>query len=69
MSSVASTECLRCHAELQSMGIEEFRIGGTSGGWKMLFGEWAELGEQMINLEMHACPSCRMVELRVPTGG
>ena len=69
MSSVASTECLRCHAELQSMGIEEFRIGGTSGGWKMLFGEWAELGEQMINLEMLACSSCRMVELRVPVGG
>jgi hypothetical protein len=69
MSTVASTECLRCHAQTQSMGIEEFRVGGTSGGWKMLFGEWAELGEQMIQLEMLACPSCRMVELRAPAGG
>ncbi|MGZ4149528.1 MAG: hypothetical protein ACXVQJ_05780 [Actinomycetota bacterium] len=69
MSTVASTECLRCHEAMQSMGVEEFRVGGTSGGWKMLFGEWAELGEQMIQLEMLACPSCRMVELRVPAGG
>ena len=60
--------CLRCGNEMGSMGIEEFRIGGTSGGWKLLFGEWAELGEQMIKLEILACPSCRYVEFRVPIG-
>ena len=38
--------CLRCGAQLQSIGQEEFRIGGTSGGWKMLFGEWAELSDE-----------------------
>jgi hypothetical protein len=27
------------------MGVEEFRVGGSTGGWKMLFGELAELGE------------------------
>ncbi len=69
MATTVSTECLRCHDVMQSMGVEAFRVGGTSGGWKMLFGEWAELGEQMIQLEAFACPSCRMVELRVPEGG
>jgi hypothetical protein len=58
--------CLRCGAELSAVGLEKFRVGGTSGGWKMLFGELAELGEDMIELEVFACPSCRKVELRVP---
>ena len=52
------------------MGVETFRIGGTSGGWKMLFGELAELGEEMIPFEVFACGTCRRVEMRLPqTGG
>ncbi len=57
--------CLRCGAPLNSMGVEEFRVGGTTGGWKLLFGEWAELGEQMLRFEIWACGTCRHVELRV----
>ncbi len=59
--------CLGCGGALQSMGVERFRVGGTSGGWKLLFGEWAELGEQLLPLEMLACAVCRRVEIRVPT--
>ena len=59
--------CLRCGTALHSIGIEQFRIGGTSGGWKLLFGEWAEVGEEMLSLDVLACPRCRKVELRVPT--
>jgi hypothetical protein len=44
------------------MGIEDFRVGGNSGGWKLLFGEWAELGEGMLKLEVFACGSCGKVE-------
>ena len=58
--------CLRCGAELDSLGIEEFRVGGTTGGWKLLFGEWAELGEDKLKLEVRACTTCRTVDLRVP---
>lgn len=58
--------CLRCGAALQSLGDEEFRVGGTSGGWKLLFGELAELGEGMLKLEVRACQSCGQVDLRVP---
>jgi hypothetical protein len=47
------------------MGVEEFRVGGTSGGWKLLFGEFAELGEGMLKLEVLACGSCGKVELRM----
>jgi hypothetical protein len=59
-------ECLRCGAQLQSAGIEEFRVGGTSGGWKLLFGEWAELGEGMLKMEVRYCQACGQVDLRLP---
>ena len=59
-------KCLRCGATGQSLGVEEFRVGGTSGGWKLFFGEWAELGEEMFKLEVRACPRCAHVEFRVP---
>jgi ribosomal protein S27AE len=58
--------CLRCGSALHSMGVEEFRVGGTTGGWKLLFGEWAELGEDMLKLEVRACKNCGQVEFRVP---
>lgn len=63
-SPVSDSVCLRCGGTLQSMGVEQFRVGGTSGGWKLLFGEWAELGEQMLPLELWACGRCRRVEMR-----
>lgn len=44
-------------------GQDSFRIGGTSGGWKLLFGEWAELGEDMLPLLVYICPKCGKIEL------
>ena len=61
--------CLRCGGPLKSIGVEQFRVGGSSGGWKMLFGEWAELGEEMLSLEVLACLRCRRVEMRIPEEG
>jgi len=46
--------------------VEEFRVGGTSGGWKLLIGEWAELGEGMMKFEVLYCTNCAKVELRLP---
>jgi len=61
--------CLGCQGPLSSLGREAFRVGGTSGGWKLLFGEWAELGEDKVPLDVFACQRCRRVELRVPATG
>ena len=58
--------CLRCGATIESLGVEQFRVGGSSGGWKLLFGEWAELGEELLSLEVLGCLRCRKVEMRVP---
>jgi len=41
----------------------DFRVGGTGGGWKLLLGEWAELGESMIPLQVYVCPRCGRIEL------
>jgi len=41
-------------------------VGGVSGGWHLLGGALADLGEGMLDLEVFACPRCRKVELRVP---
>ena len=60
----ARLDCLRCGSRIESMGIEEFRTGGTSGGIKLLIGEWGELGEQKLPFELLVCPSCRYTEFR-----
>lgn len=62
----AGVRCLRCEVELRDLGSAEFRIGGTKGGWKLFFGEWAELGEDMVELDLLVCPTCRHVEFRLP---
>ncbi len=56
-------QCSHCGGTMQSAGVREFRTGGTTGGWKLFLGEWAELGEEMLPLELWYCPSCRKVEL------
>lgn len=44
--------------------MQQFRVGGTSGGAKLFLGEWAELGESMLPMEVLYCNSCGRVELR-----
>ena len=58
--------CLRCRRELTSLGTPSFRIGGSSGPAHLIFGNWAELGESTVDLEVLACDSCGHVELRLP---
>jgi hypothetical protein len=58
--------CLRCGTPLQPLGEVDIRVGGTTGKWKLLFGELAELGEGFLNLEVCGCPQCRTLEFRMP---
>ncbi len=61
-----TVKCPACGTVMMPAGTEQFRIGGTSGLWKLFFGELAELGETMMPFEVWVCRSCRHVELRVP---
>lgn len=56
-------KCNACGQNAQLLYTAEFRIGETSGGWKLFFGEWAELGESMIPMNVYVCPNCGKVEL------
>ena len=58
-------DCLGCGTTLASLGTHDFRFGGMTGGVKLLLGEWAELSEDKLRLEVLASPECRPVELRL----
>ena len=66
--ALAGDACLRCGSPIVSLGREQFRTGGNSGGWKLLFGELAELGEDVVEFEVLACQVCRHIEFRLPPG-
>lgn len=59
-------KCLQCGVSMDRLGINSFRTGGASGGWHLLFGDLAELGEQKVEFEIWACPHCRRVEFYLP---
>ncbi len=56
-------KCTFCGQNAQYLYTAQFRVGGTSGGIKLLIGEWGELGESMIPMYVFVCPSCGKVEL------
>jgi hypothetical protein len=65
-AEAGSRECTRCGQEMRSMGVVDFRTGGTTGKWKLLAGERAELGEGLLRLELRHCPGWREVSIRLP---
>jgi hypothetical protein len=56
-------KCSSCEQSAQYVYTANFRTGGTSGGMKLLFGEWAEVGETMIPMYVFVCPSCGKIDL------
>lgn len=46
--------CRDCGVALRLAGKAPFRLGGTKGAWKLVFGEWAELGEGVASTK-HVC--------------
>jgi uncharacterized protein CbrC (UPF0167 family) len=56
-------KCTFCGQNAQYLYTAPFRVGGTSGGIKLLIGEWGELGESMIPMYVFVCPNCGKVEL------
>jgi len=51
-------KCSACGAVMQFAQKLPFRIRGTPGMWKLLLGEWAELGEEMLSLDVYVCVNC-----------
>ncbi|HSV50208.1 MAG TPA: hypothetical protein VLH35_07815 [Candidatus Acidoferrales bacterium] len=61
--SANTHKCSFCGQDAQFVYTANFRVGGTSGGAKLILGEWAELGETMIPMYVFVCPNCGKVEL------
>jgi hypothetical protein len=58
-------KCYSCEREMQFAQRIPFRTKGTPGLWKLVFGEWAELGEEMLNFDVYVCPSCGEIRFSV----
>lgn len=65
-NSSKSKKCCNCGASVEYLGLRKIRFGGTTGGWKIVLGHWAELGEDMIELELWLCSGCRRVDFYLP---
>ena len=55
-------ECSGCKGTMQSLGQIPIRVGGTSGGWHLLLGEWADVTEGVFPLDVYRCGRCKRVE-------
>jgi hypothetical protein len=54
--------CVACGTPMSSLGQIPIRTGGTSGAWHLMLGEWADVTEGTIPLDVYRCNSCRRVE-------
>jgi hypothetical protein len=62
MSRSVTLQCPLCRVSLQSLGQVPVRTGGTGGGWHLLFGELADMGERVLSLDVYRCPQCSRLE-------
>lgn len=65
MSEKEVKKCYSCGVEMHFAQEIPFRIKGTPGLYKLFFGEWAELGEEMLNFQVYLCPSCGEIRFLV----
>ena len=59
-----SVSCLRCGRPIVSLGVTELRTGGSTGATHFFLGQWAELGEGKLRVEVLACEACGHLEFR-----
>ena len=55
-------ECSACKSPMRSLGQVSIRVGGLSGGWHLLIGEWADASEGLFPLDVYRCSVCKRVE-------
>ena len=55
-------KCPACKSEMDSLGQLPIRVGGTTGGWHLLLGNWADMRESILPLDVYRCGTCKRVE-------
>jgi len=68
MSVTGVKKCFSCQVELRLAGRASFRLGETRGAWKLVAGEWAELGEGLLPSFIYVCLECGRIELLADEG-
>jgi predicted RNA-binding Zn-ribbon protein involved in translation (DUF1610 family) len=63
MSEKEVKKCYACGGEMRFAQRIPFRIKGTPGLWKLVLGEWGELGEEMLDFNVYLCPTCGEIRL------
>jgi hypothetical protein len=62
MESDEAPICPHCKVELRGLGQLPIRVGGTTGGWHLFLGEWADYGESVKPLDLYRCEKCGRLE-------
>jgi len=52
-----------CGGVMRFAYTADFRVGGTDGSLKLLFGELAKVDENRLPLNIYVCPICGKIEL------
>lgn len=60
--SSKNPKCIKCDVGTVRLGQLPVRMGGTSGGWHLVFGELADVGESTVPLDAFRCPKCHRLE-------
>jgi hypothetical protein len=47
---------------MDSLGQLPIRVGGTTGGWHLLLGNFADMREGILPLDVYRCGTCKRVE-------
>ena len=55
-------KCPACKSEMDSLGQLPIRVGGTTGGWHLLLGNFADMRESILPLDVYRCATCKRVE-------
>ena len=55
-------KCPACKSEMDSQGQLPIRVGGTTGGWHLLLGNFADMRESILPLDVYRCATCKRVE-------
>lgn len=62
----AEITCTHCSTPLELVGEEDFRTGGSTGIAAMFLGNFNQLSEGILALQMYRCPQCGHVEFFLP---
>ena len=55
-------KCSACKSEMDSLGQLPIRVGGTTGVRHLFLGNWADIKEQLLTVDVYRCGTFKRVE-------